>query len=166
MEGLVKLRSFVRFCQIVGFFPFRMETDQQSGKLKRFTFSYRHPVTWWFIVIQSLCWIQIGILFWYKLGNTNVEEVTQEMDNRLAISFFFLEIMEIPLTIFWRCAGIHFSYFAKVVELAIKVDDSLACLPPKSIYKDTITLRIYIGLIITVFLVICIDYLSRNNRDH
>ena len=40
MEGLEKLRPFVRFCQIVGFFPFRMEMDLQSGKLKQFTFSY------------------------------------------------------------------------------------------------------------------------------
>ena len=159
MEGLAKLRPLVRFCQIVGFFPFRMEMDLQSGKLKKFTFSYRHPVTWWFIVIQIFGWIHIGIMLLY-------EKIQTHVDDRLRFCFFITFIIEIFFFIVWRCAGFNISHFGIAVELAIKVDKSLECLPPKSMYKDTITLRIYIGLIITVFLVIFIDYLSRNNRDH
>ena len=165
MEGLEKLRPFVRFCQIVGFFPFRMETDLQSGKLKRFTFSFRHPVTWWYMMILILCGIQIGMHLLCEM-NTDVLEATQKLDYRLRMCFSVFSIIGITLTIFWRCTGFHLSYFGKALQLAIKVDQNLEFLTKKSVHKDTLTLRIYIGLIVTVTMVKFIDFLRRNNRNH
>jgi hypothetical protein len=46
-----QLGPFMRLCQCVGLFPYRVETS--SGRFKRFVFSWFHIVTGWFIA--SIC---------------------------------------------------------------------------------------------------------------
>ena len=158
MEGLAKLRPFVWFCQIVGFFPFRMETDLQSGKLKRFTFSFCHPVTWWYIMIQSLCWINLAFLFFYDSKHQDLVEFIQKQDSRFMISYTIQAILGIIYFFYSRFIVYPLSCFGKTIELATKVDKNLECLLKKSVYKDSVTLRIYIGIAISLSVVRSIDY--------
>lgn len=46
-----KLRPFVWMCQCFGAFPFFIETFPETKIFKKFSFSWKHPVTWWFIFI-------------------------------------------------------------------------------------------------------------------
>ena len=159
MEGLAKLRPFVRFCQIVGSFPFRMEMDLQSGKLKRFTFSFCHPVTWWYIMIQSLGWINLVFWFCNESEHQGVVEFVQKQDSRFRISYAISLILGIIYFFYSRFIVYPLFCFGKTIELAMKVDKNLECLPKKSVYKDSITLRIYTGLVISLSLVKFMDYL-------
>lgn len=47
MDLFEQLNPFVRFSQIVGFIPFRIET---SNLRKKFSFSWCHFITFWFIL--------------------------------------------------------------------------------------------------------------------
>ena len=54
--AIERLQLFVRFGNISGLLPFRMVVDVETGKFKRFNFSWYHPANWWFIfllIIQS-----------------------------------------------------------------------------------------------------------------
>lgn len=50
MSTLEKLRSFFRLCQFLGFLPFRMNIDDETGKFQGFSYSWKYPITWWYIV--------------------------------------------------------------------------------------------------------------------
>ena len=59
---LVKLQPFVYYCQFVGLIPFVMETDEfPMKKFRKFSFSLRYPVTWWFFF---LCISQLIVSIW------------------------------------------------------------------------------------------------------
>lgn len=49
-----KLGAFVRFGQLVGLFSYRIQKDEFSLKFERFTFSWLHPLTVWFFVVNIL----------------------------------------------------------------------------------------------------------------
>ena len=49
MAGLEQSGAFVRFCQLCGFLPFRVQLESAT---KRFTFSFFHGVTFWYLLIQ------------------------------------------------------------------------------------------------------------------
>lgn len=49
MRVFLQLRPFVWFCQFFGIIPFFMVTDDSPAKtFNKFSFSLRHPITWWF----------------------------------------------------------------------------------------------------------------------
>ncbi|EFX66300.1 hypothetical protein DAPPUDRAFT_116535 [Daphnia pulex] len=49
MRVFLQLRPFVWFCQFFGIIPFYMVIDDSPAKtFEKFSFSLRHPVTWWF----------------------------------------------------------------------------------------------------------------------
>lgn len=59
MRVFLQLRPFVWFCQFFGIIPFFMVIDDSPAKtFKKFSFSLRHPVTWWF----SFLFISLTVL--------------------------------------------------------------------------------------------------------
>ena len=54
MSGVVQMRPLVRLCQACGILPFRMELDAAGKQLQKFTFSYVHPLTVWFALLQLM----------------------------------------------------------------------------------------------------------------
>lgn len=66
MSGLEQMRPFFRVCQCVGLFPFRMEL-KDNARVSSFTFSWKYPITWWFIILFG---IQITPVFtiWNAAG--------------------------------------------------------------------------------------------------
>lgn len=47
MTSFDNLSSFFRLCQFSGFLPFRMETEQDTRRFQKFSFSLCYPITWW-----------------------------------------------------------------------------------------------------------------------
>lgn len=67
MLFFARLRPFVSFFQGCGFIPFEMEIE----RFARFTFSFKHIVTWWFL-IQFMLQLGLTVEFFYstaKIGN-------------------------------------------------------------------------------------------------
>ena len=46
-----ELRPFLRLCQFVGLLPFRIEFEQKTNRFKRFSFSLKYPITWWYTLL-------------------------------------------------------------------------------------------------------------------
>lgn len=84
-----KLRPFVWMCQFFGLFPFVMEIDPQTKLFKKFFFSWKKPVTWWFvfILIGQFLLLCININLAWKLNSE--ESVMQNVPFLLAAIFFF-----------------------------------------------------------------------------
>ncbi len=61
----VSLHLLVRWCQLIGLSPFRMERHPSTGRFRRFAFSWRHPLTCWWLYLNVLV---SGLLF-YVLRN-------------------------------------------------------------------------------------------------
>ena len=45
---------FFRFCQFVGFLPFRIVFDFKTGQIKGFSRSWRYSITWWSILMAVI----------------------------------------------------------------------------------------------------------------
>lgn len=54
MSPLEQLGPFVSLCQACGFMPYTIEYDSTNKKFLRFRFSFRHLITWWFIILLVL----------------------------------------------------------------------------------------------------------------
>jgi len=52
--GQERLDLLVRWCQLIGLVPFRMERDAESGRFLSFSFSWRHPLTYWWLSSKIL----------------------------------------------------------------------------------------------------------------
>ena len=61
MTDLERTRILVRWSNVIGVQPFRVELDADTGKFRRFNFSWRHPVTWWFVVSTVL----MAVIAWF-----------------------------------------------------------------------------------------------------
>ena len=146
MEGLEKLRPFVWFCQLCGFFPYRMEVDPVTKRFKRFTFSIWHPVTFWYFILAL-----------FKLGFNSLFLFNEEVRN--FYYKYFARISTIQLialtTEFFDAITIYVivyrsSLINEAFEFLQQVDELLKSIPNRSF---NVTPRIYIGLAYTLILV-------------
>ena len=48
-HGQERFDLLLKWCQLIGLAPFRMERDAESGRFLRFRFSWRHPLTYWWL---------------------------------------------------------------------------------------------------------------------
>ena len=65
MSALEKLSPIISVCQVCGMLPFSMEYDPATKEFTKFAFSFRHFITWWYILIILLHLVA----FPYVLGN-------------------------------------------------------------------------------------------------
>lgn len=88
-----RLDVLARWCLWTGLTPFRMEHDAETGRFARFTFSWRHPLTvWWlawkvFILAATVVWIQIS---WEGLKSMLEEDKGFTTMAKLANQFIFV----------------------------------------------------------------------------
>ena len=120
MAGLEDLRPFIWLCQICGFFPYRMEVDAVTKRFKRFTFSYFHPVTFWYLFVQFCSFASYYVLGLYK---------TQKMEQdpikgfSVLVSYFALtQTSDIFLVygLVFRC-----SLISKAAEILPEMNETL-----------------------------------------
>ena len=57
MAGLEELHPSIQICQTFGAFPFRMEIDTDTKRLKQLLFSLFHPVTYWHRLFFSFVYL-------------------------------------------------------------------------------------------------------------
>lgn len=48
---LYQLRPLIWMCQLSGLLPFYMEFDPDTKKFRKFSFSWKRPMTWWFVFL-------------------------------------------------------------------------------------------------------------------
>jgi len=139
MEGLEKIGPFVSFCQLCGFFPYRMVVHPVTKRFKRFTFSICHPVTFWYFFVNL---IQISYLLarWPELKN--YLDVVAEISPIQVLAFF---TQHTELVVFYILVH-RLSLINKVVKFLKQVDELMKVISNQSF---NISPRIYIGLACT-----------------
>ena len=58
------LVPFVRFAQFVGLFPFDIKKNSLNGRIERFSFSWRHLITYWFVLVLVFQIVPLVIGVW------------------------------------------------------------------------------------------------------
>lgn len=140
------LRPFVFFCQFSGFTPFRMLFHPESKRFKRFVFSWRHPLTCWFI-FQTFVQIALPIfeICTYYDHMTN----SAGLNNNLPLALYSIAIIGMSfhalLVFLCRYVSVHFSAFRRALERIQRIDSVLVELPDKC--QLTLGRRIVVGII-------------------
>ena len=152
MEGLAKIGPFVRICQLIGFIPFRMEIDPQTKTFRRFTFSMRDPLTWWFIVLKifalgALCFSLYAILFSSPIdpmpNDEAVKFVSSVCQPIITIASMFIE----------QFFMIRYSNLGNAIEFIKKADETLESVSNIERRKDSVISRTIVGVLFTLCLV-------------
>ena len=142
MEGLEKLRPFVWLCQLCGFFPYRMELDPVTKRFKRFTFSFWHPVTFWFIFVIL---VQMSIYF-ILISNKEIRDnISSTFSKATSVELLAVVTQTIDLAVIYVVVY-RLSLVNRAVEFLQQADESLGSIPNKSF---NIAPRIYIGVAYT-----------------
>jgi hypothetical protein len=62
MSVFEHLRPLVSLCQACGMIPFTIEENKISKKFVRFTFSFKHRSTWWFMGIFLMQFVLVAMM--------------------------------------------------------------------------------------------------------
>ena len=151
MENLQHLRPFVWFCHLSGFIPFRMRIDPET-KFQRFTFSFRHPLTWWFFVSKIIFLVFLYVFLNSMLPTLLLTLNAKEISLR-ALSFQSQVIFQIGILTTIQCIVLRCSHLRKAIELIQKADETLKSLPHTVVQKDTVIRRTLIGVVASITLV-------------
>ena len=145
MDKLTNLRPFVRLCQLIGFIPFRMEVDSETKKFQRFSFSFRHPLTWWFIITKlsncvSFCiGVYISISIFSKLN--------AEWSSKKGICFISSSMFQCLVIVIIQLALVRCSYLRKAIELIVRAEGTFKSVSKMAEHKNTVTQRTFFGLL-------------------
>ena len=139
MEGLEKISPFVSFCQLCGFFPYRMVVDPVTKRFKRFTFSIYHPVTFWYFFVNFLL-ISFLLARW-----PNIKTLSNPFAEISPIQMLALFTQRTELVVFYILVH-RLSLINKVVKFLKQVDELMKVISNQSF---NISPRIYIGLACT-----------------
>ncbi len=146
-NGQENLDWLVRWCQLIGLSPFRMERHPESGRFQRFAFSWRHPLTCWWLLLKvvhaavSVVWTWTG----WVLTSAIIPSSTT-----LAINQFMLLNLTASQLIFPEVIGLRYPLMARVSRRLLEVDAFLAdrgC-PPCTTRKRTAAA--VLGALVTV----------------
>ena len=162
MEGLAKLGLFVRFCQICGFIPFQMEIDSQTKIFKRFTFSFRHLLTWWYVSVQIVIGISIGLLWFYyfTLLRSNNFLASGKKEDLINLPLLIFVLFGTGMFIMVKCSIVRCSLLSKAMHLVKQTDKILEPVSNIVLNKDSVTRRTWIGITFTLCLVKIFLHLS------
>ena len=147
MSALEQMRPFFRFCQFVGFFPFRMEIDKRTGKFHQFSFSWRNSVTWWYMTVALYPFIVFGI-------SINVPQQSTLQSAKLPITVT-MSVMGSGITYslllfsarFWMT--LCFTALRRAIVQIHIVEQSLMEYPVPDC-RCTIKMRIFVGLVLSI----------------
>ena len=119
--GVAKLQLFVRFCNVVGLFPFRMVLDNETKEFKRFDSHWRHPSNWWFTLLF------VGfILFLLAFNYVQYKKMSQDVIpflTKVEIVAIFLYFININiLNSIPRLFLLHFRHLKTAFECLHRID--------------------------------------------
>lgn len=149
-----QLRPLVFACQIFGVIPFYMETDPDTNQFKKFSFSWKRPVTWWFICffIANLIFLPIYTrMFWQIFYNIGV------VRSNVPLAFIGFMLMEhiffFLLIVMARYILFKYSHFHRAISLIQKVHNLLDVESLESEKFSSTKHRVIFGLISAFFCV-------------
>ena len=112
--GQERLDLLVRWCQLIGLVPFRMERDAESGRFLSYSFSWRHPLTYWWLTCKIL-YVTAYVSYNLNRWTTLEKKVAIYQSTKTEILVLFVgtvfsatTCLFIPETLVFRC-----SYFSK-----------------------------------------------------
>ena len=147
MSALEELRPFFRFCQLVGFLPFRMEIDKRTRRFQQFSFSWRNPITWWCVALSLIQLILCYFTLSPTLGDPELIKLPTIINISLSISGIIYFLVELSSR-YWLAA--RFSALRNAIQLMRQVEQNLEEHPD---CKCTIKRRMIVGLVSTFLFV-------------
>lgn len=152
-----QLRPFVNFCQFFGLFPFFIENVPETKQFKKFAFSWKHPVTWWFIILFFTYIIYIVLDLWAAWEVFYYEGIIQSRIPSLFGIFFFLEhIHFFIIIVLTRLITLNSGRLRRVICLLKKVNNELNIESLSLSEIPKVKRRVNIGI---VFILICVSEL-------
>lgn len=130
-----QLRPFLRICQFVGMIPFRLEIDPETDEFLRFSFSFKYPITWWYILLTvlDLCSFCISAIssrsvkIFIEQSNAVFTSTSSLLDVISTLMTFTL-IVYMVIGIGSRLIPLRHSVFTEILHCVKTVDDSLRIL--------------------------------------
>lgn len=156
MKILDQLRPFISCCQFFGLIPFYVETEARTNTFKKFSFSLRHPVTWWFalIFISQIFFIYFDTAVAWRVFYTDGVQ-------RSNVPFVFVAFMLIEHIFFFALAGTaryaisKYSHIRKVLYIVQKVHNELVVEDFPSKNKPSVTRRVILAMALSL---ICVSH--------
>lgn len=152
MKILKQLRPFVLLCQLCGLFPFDMELDADTEEFKRFAFSWRRPVTWWFtfLVFATVVFFVVdfrgSVLLYRGEGALNLD-----VPPVLVLFVFIEQSLFSAMTFLVRVEiALRFSNIQKAFILLQNVHDTLRVDDWPSEHVPRINRRINFGIFVAI----------------
>ena len=145
MDKLTNLRPFVRFCQLSGFIPFRMEMDSETKKFQRFSFSFHHPLTWWFFIMKFIIFVSFCMMF--PISQKHFLQLNAEWGSKISNCFVSMIIFESLVLVMFQLTLIRYSHLRKAVELIVKAERTFKSVSNMVEHKNTVTQRTFFGLL-------------------
>ena len=145
MDKLTNLRPFVWFCQLIGFIPFRMEMDSETKKFKRFSFSFRHPFTWWFFITKFICFVSFCMMF--SISQKFFSQLNAEWGSKKGICFMTTIIFLCLINVVMQLGMFRCSRLGKAIELIVRAEETFKSVSKMADRKNTVTQRTFFGLL-------------------
>ena len=149
MSALEQMRPFFRFCQFVGFFPFRMEINRRTGKFNQFSFSWRNSVTLWYLTLTFSQFITFGTMLNTTLLHSTLQStklpITVTMSLVVSAIFYSLLILSAR---FWMT--VYFTALRQAIQQMQRVEQSLREYQSIPDCRCTVKIRIFFGLILSL----------------
>lgn len=150
MSVFDKLSPFISLCQACGMIPFTIERDPATNTFARFSFSFRHITTWWFLLICTLH-LMVPIVLVNLSGNLLYELST---DRSLPITITIVTGVNTVcfLSQFAICRWIVFRHYRRLQNAvrAVQQAERILNLSSTVLYKNSISKRIVIGIILII----------------
>lgn len=147
------LRPFVCFCQMFGLIPFFVENNNSpKNNFKRFSFSLRHPVSWWFFFLFA---VQLIIPIWDIYGVLALIHQTQVPS--MFIGFVLHEhVFLIVLVAMTRYAISKYPCLRRAICLLRKVSNELLIENEPAEFLSGLKIRVIVGIFAAV---VCVSIL-------
>jgi gustatory receptor len=164
MSVFEQLGPFVSLCQASGMIPFTKEQDLNSKKFAKFTFSLRHPITCWFILLLVLqLIISVGLVY-SSTSQIKSLLIDPNMPIMMAVVFGVNWLSIFSQFLISRWVVLHYRQLRRAVESIQEVEKLFG---DKFItqHKSSVMTRFIIGFILIVTTV-SVPTSKLNHRRH
>ena len=167
LEVMIQLRPFLRVCQFVGMIPFRLEIDPETNEFLRFSFSFKYPITWWYILLTvlDLCSFCISAIcsrsakIFIEHGNAAFTS-SSPLLVVISVLMLFTLLVNLFMGMGSRLIPLRHSMLMEILQHIGKVDDSLRIYNQRNDFiVPGIKIRVNLGIILSL-LWVSIDFIT------
>lgn len=147
MSVFEQIRPFVNLCQACGMIPYAIENNLMTNKFSRFTFSFKHRVTRWFLFILAL---QIAIVCFARYFSVSKQDdisTDQSLPITINILFAVNSMSSLVQLLFSRWIVLRYRRLQTAIE-AVQEVERLFGEEFIAQHKSSLTTRIIIGFIL------------------